>query len=100
MSVTVIAMIGSVTRWGPDPRGRLANAAMDLYARRGYDETTVAQIAERAGLTERTFFRHFKDKREVLFAGSELLERAIASGVAGAPQSASPIEAAAAGVEA
>ena len=63
-------------RWEPDARGRLREAAMELYAERGYEQTTVADIAERAGLTARTFFRHFADKREVLFAGSEALRRA------------------------
>jgi len=54
-------------RWQPDARGRLAQAAIELYGERGYDATAVAHIAERAGLTERTFFRHYADKREVLF---------------------------------
>ena len=56
-------------RWQPDARGRLEQAALELYTERGFDETTVADIAERAGLTERTFFRYFTDKREVLFWG-------------------------------
>ncbi len=64
-------------RWQPDARGRLALAAVDLYSERGYDATAVAQIAERAGLTERTFFRHYPGKREVLFAGSELQNRLV-----------------------
>ena len=63
-----------MTRWEPDARGRLAQAALELYAERGFDGTTVADIAERAGLTERTFFRHFADKREVLFAGGDALD--------------------------
>ncbi len=57
-------------RWEPDAQGRLQQAAMALYTERGFDQTTVAEIAERAGLTERTFFRYFADKREVLFGGS------------------------------
>ena len=56
-------------RWEPDAQGRLQQAALALYTERGFDQTTVAEIAERAGLTERTFFRYFADKREVLFAG-------------------------------
>ena len=60
-------------RWEPDARGRLVKAAMELYGERGFEQTTVAEIAERAGLTERTFFRHFADKREVLFAGAGAL---------------------------
>ena len=69
-----------MARWQPDARGRLAHAALELYAERGYEQTTVAEIAQRAGLTARTFFRHFADKREVLFGGSELLgERLVAA---------------------
>ena len=56
---------------------------MELYLERGYEQTTVADIAERAGLTSRTFFRHFADKREVLFAGSEALEQALVDGARG-----------------
>ena len=73
-------------RWQPDSRGRLQEAALALYSERGFDQTTAAQIAARAGLTERTFFRHFADKREVLFGGSALLEERIVAGVAGAPR--------------
>lgn len=98
MSAAVIAMIGAMTRWGPDARGRLAKAAMELYAKRGYDQTTVAEIADRAGLTERTFFRHFADKREVLFAGSNDLRDLLVNAVAGTPSSAAPIEAVATGL--
>jgi len=87
-------------RWQPDARGRLEKAAMELYAERGFDQTTVAQIAERAGLTERTFFRHFADKREVLFAGSAQLQDLMVETVAGAPASVAPIDAVAAGIDA
>jgi AcrR family transcriptional regulator len=87
-------------RWQPNARGRLEKAAMELYAERGFDQTTVAQIAERAGLTERTFFRHFADKREVLFAGSGQLQDLLVETVAGAPASATPIDAVAAGIDA
>jgi AcrR family transcriptional regulator len=66
---------------------------MDLYVERGFDQTTVADIAERAGLTERTFFRHYADKREVLFAGQELLHELITNALAAVPGSACPIEA-------
>ncbi|RAG86876.1 TetR family transcriptional regulator [Streptacidiphilus pinicola] len=86
-------------RWEPNGRGRLAQAALDLYVERGFDQTTVAEIAERAGLTERTFFRHFADKREVLFDGSSLLQQSMVDAVAAAPASASPMEAAAAALE-
>ena len=73
---------------------------MELYSEHGFEQTTVAEIAKRAGLTERTFFRHFADKREVLFGGSGTLQEVIVSAVAAAPDSAAPIDAAAAGVEA
>jgi AcrR family transcriptional regulator len=100
MSATAITIIKGVTRWEPNARGRLAQAAMELYSERGFEQTTVAEIAERAGLTERTFFRHFADKREVLFAGAGALQELVVSAVASAPDSAAPIAAAAAGVEA
>ena len=73
---------------------------MELYGERGFEQTTVAEIAERAGLTERTFFRHFADKREVLFAGAGALEELLVSTVANAPDLLTPIDAAAAGIEA
>jgi AcrR family transcriptional regulator len=87
-------------RWEPDARGRLMQAAFALYSERGFEQTTVAEIAKRAGLTERTFFRHFADKREVLFAGADALQELLVSTVASAPDSAAPIDAAAAGLEA
>jgi AcrR family transcriptional regulator len=87
-------------RWEPDSRARLEHAALSLYGERGFEKTTVAEIAERAGLTERTFFRHFADKREVLFAGSSVLQEQMVTAVADAPGSAAPIDAVAAGLEA
>jgi AcrR family transcriptional regulator len=78
-------------RWEPNARGRLVQAAMQLFAERGYVETTARDIAERAGLTERTFFRHFADKREILFSNSHELEQLIADAIAAAPASATPI---------
>ena len=87
-------------RWEPDSRGRLEQAALALYGESGFEATTVAEIAERAGLTERTFFRYFADKREVLFGGAAMLQELLVSGVSGAPDSASPIEAVLAALEA
>jgi AcrR family transcriptional regulator len=78
-----------MSRWQPDARARLQEAALALYGERGYEETTVAEIAERAGLTKRTFFRHFTDKREVLFSGSELLEQQMVAAIEAASASAS-----------
>lgn len=86
-------------RWEPGARERLVVAAVDLFTEQGYDATTVAQIAGRAGVTKSTFFRHFSDKREVLVAGQEILSRLLAEGIAGAPADASPLEAVAAGLE-
>jgi AcrR family transcriptional regulator len=63
----------TVSRWAPDARERLETAALDLFVANGYEETTVAQIADRAGLNRATFFRHFADKREVLFGGEDVL---------------------------
>ena len=100
MSVAVITTMLSMTRWEPNARGRLEKAAMELFRERGFDQTTVAQIAERAGLTERTFFRHFADKREILFAGATELHELVVAAVASAPDSATPLQAAIAGIEA
>jgi AcrR family transcriptional regulator len=74
-------------------------AAVDLFTEQGYDATTVAQIAERARVTKSTFFRHFPDKRELLVAGQEVLSRLLAEGIAKAPETASPLEAVAAGLD-
>ncbi|MER6626641.1 TetR family transcriptional regulator [Streptomyces sp. NPDC000987] len=63
-----------MSRWKPDARGRLEKAAMELYNDKGFDATTVAEIAARAGVTERTFYRHFADKREVLFQPNALAD--------------------------
>lgn len=87
-------------RWQPGARERLADAALDLYLERGFDEATVADIAERAGVTERTFFRHFADKREVLFQGSARLEELVVGTIADASADATPFDAAIAGVRA
>lgn len=89
-----------MTRWEPDSQGRLEQAALALYGERGFDQTTVEEIARRAGVTERTFFRHFADKREVLFAGSDALKVLMVEAVSGAPRSATPMAAAAAAIEA
>jgi AcrR family transcriptional regulator len=89
-----------VTRWEPNARGRLAEAALELFGERGFEQTTVEDIARRAGLTKRTFFRYFGDKREVLFAGGEEFQGLFVTGLAGAPASASPMEAIALTLEA
>lgn len=89
-----------MTRWEPGARGRLERAAMELYGEQGFEQTTVAEIAKRAGLTERTFFRHFADKREVLFAGARDLRELLVGAVADAPASLAPLDAVAAGLEA
>jgi AcrR family transcriptional regulator len=82
-----------VARWEPNASGRLTEAAMALFAERGYAKTTVEDIAKRAGLTERTFFNHFSDKREVLFAGSEQFVNQVVDAIRAAPRSASPLDA-------
>ncbi|MBT2232241.1 TetR family transcriptional regulator [Nonomuraea sp. NEAU-A123] len=86
-------------RWEPNARGRLEQAALELYGERGFEQTTVAEIAKRAGLTERTFFRHFADKREVLFWGQGALQELLVHAVADAPDSVAPIDAIAAALE-
>jgi AcrR family transcriptional regulator len=100
MSVTVITYDRAMGRWEPNARGRLAQAAMALYAERGFEQTTVAEIAARAGLTERTFFRHFADKREVLFYGTDMARDLLTRAVADAPASATPAEAVGAALQA
>ena len=106
-AITVASMSAGViteydrwmARWEPDSRGRLEAAALALYGERGFDDTTVAEIAGRAGLTERTFFRYFADKREVLFSGAGALQELLVSAVASAPDSAAPIDAVVAALE-
>ncbi|GAA5113693.1 TetR family transcriptional regulator [Pseudonocardia adelaidensis] len=79
-------------RWAPGTAERLQRAALELFATRGFEQTTATEIAESVGLTERTFFRHFSDKREVLFHGQNLLVQAFVDGVATAPPGGSAIE--------
>jgi AcrR family transcriptional regulator len=98
MSAAVVSTIRAMGRWEPNARGRLEEAAMELYGEQGFDRTTVAEIAARAGLTERTFFRHYADKREVLFGGSTLLAERLAAAVGGA-DSMTPLGAVAAALE-
>ena len=70
-----------MARWDPGTEQRLRKAALELFTEHGYDDVTVTQIAERAGITRRTFFRYFPDKREVLFAGAERLPGTLAEAV-------------------
>jgi AcrR family transcriptional regulator len=86
-------------RWEPDARYRLVEAALVLFSDKGYDNTTVAEIADRAGVTKSTFFRHFPDKRELLAAGQDTLSRLLVDGIAGSPTDASPLAAVGAGLE-
>ncbi|GHF06460.1 TetR family transcriptional regulator [Streptomyces morookaense] len=87
-------------RWKPNAPGRLATAALELYSERGFEQTTVAEIAKRAGLTERTFFRHYADKREVLFAGAPAMRELFVQAVSDAPRSAAPVDLLVAGFDA
>jgi AcrR family transcriptional regulator len=80
-------------RWEPDAESRFRAAAIELFGEIGYEQTTVAAIAERAGLTARTFFRYFADKREVLFNGSERLQQTMVDALTQAPAEASAIDA-------
>jgi AcrR family transcriptional regulator len=88
-----------MSRWKPDAAGRLIKAAITLFDQQGYEDTTVADIAAAAGLTKRTFFRYFADKREVLFSGSEELVHLWLEAVAAAPADADPLAAATAGFD-
>jgi AcrR family transcriptional regulator len=89
-----VMRLGTITydvgmgRWEPGARARLERAALALFAEHGYDDTTVAEIADRAGLTKSTFFRHFADKREVLFGGQDLLLELFSNAIKSAPPSA------------
>ncbi len=98
VTVPDIAYNPPVGRWEPNAQGRLEQAALDLYVEQGFDETTVAEIAARAGLTERTFFRHFADKREVLFRGRELAD-ALGAAIDAAPAATTPLDAVAGALE-
>ena len=80
-------------RWEPNARGRLAQAALTLYAEQGFEQTTAAEIARAAGLTERTFFRHFADKREVLFYGTDVMQELLVRAIADAPPGATAMDA-------
>lgn len=93
MSLSVITRLVSMGRWEPDAAGRLLEAALELFSERGYEQTTVADIAQKAGVTERTFFRYYADKREVLFGGGTELEATVVASIAAAPSSAAPLEA-------
>ena len=88
-----------MARWEPGARERLLVAAMELFTEQGYDATTVTAIAERAGVTKSTFFRHFPDKRALLEAGQETLSTLLVEGIAAAPDDAGPLDAVAAGLE-
>lgn len=98
VTVPDIAYNPPVGRWEPNAQGRLKQAALDLYVEQGFDATTVAEIAARAGLTERTFFRHFADKREVLFRGRELAD-ALGAAIDAAPAATTPLDAVAGALE-
>jgi AcrR family transcriptional regulator len=78
---------------------RLVRAALELFSEQGYDRTTVAEIAARAGLTKSTFFRHSPDKREILFLGQGQMYELLRTGIAGAPADATPLEMVAAGLD-
>jgi AcrR family transcriptional regulator len=82
----------TVSRWAPNARERLENAALELFVENGYEETTVAQIADRAGMNRATFFRHFADKREVLFGGEDVLAGLFADAIRAAPPGATLTE--------
>ncbi len=93
MAVAVNVYDRAMSRWKPNARGRLEQAAFDLFLKRGYDQTTVADIAKRAGLTERTFFRHYADKREVLFGDASALRAELVRALGAVSPELSAIEA-------
>src|SRR5438128_1901480 len=83
--------VKGMARWEQGAQERLKKAALELFLERGFDQTTVPQITARAGLTTRTFFRHFADKREVLFAGEEVIPALVADLIAQAPAELAPL---------
>ena len=91
-SASVITYDRAVARWAPGARGRLQEAAFELYGENGFEQTTVGEIAARAGVTERTFYRYFADKREVFFDGSQALTDFLVAAVAAGPAGAGPLE--------
>src|SRR5207302_1561898 len=91
-SVAVVTTLEGMARWEPGTAERLQKAALRLFATQGFEQTTTAEIAQSVGLTERTFFRHFSDKREVLFHGQQYLVQAFLDGVQAAPPGAAAIE--------
>jgi AcrR family transcriptional regulator len=100
MSLSDIKYDDGMSRWEPDGRRRLEEAALSLYAEQGFEHTTAAEIADRAGLTARTFFRHFGDKREVLFGNERALEDLLVTTITSAPDDLAAIDAIAAGLRA
>jgi AcrR family transcriptional regulator len=88
-----------MARWEPNARERLGRAALEIFAEQGYEATSVAQIADRAGLAKSSFFRHFADKREVLFGGQDVLADLVSEGVRKADPAATPIECVAAALQ-
>jgi AcrR family transcriptional regulator len=82
-----------MTRWEPGSRERLQGAALDLFSRQGFENTTVAEIATQAGVNRRTFFRHFTDKRDVLFAGAAELEALLVGRTVDAQSNLAPLDA-------
>ena len=91
-SAAVILYTGGMGRWEPGTAERLQKAALDLFTTRGFEQTTAAEIARAAGLTQRTFFRYFGDKRDVLFYGQDLFVQAFLSGIDAAPPDAPAME--------
>ena len=92
MTCNVITYTGPMSRWAPDASERLERAAIDLFDERGFDAVTVPEIAARAGLTTRTFFRHFADKREVLFGFEAGMTSTVSEMMSGLPATMDPLE--------
>lgn len=100
-ALDAIATLVGVSRWEPDAVGRLQAAALELFAEQGFERTTVAEITQRAGLTTRTFFNHFTDKREVLFKPlSGMQKEVVTRGIADCSTALSPLDAVLTGLQA
>ncbi|WP_433728617.1 TetR family transcriptional regulator [Actinoplanes sp. CA-051413] len=80
-------------RWEHGSEERLKQAAMELFDEQGFEDTTAVQIAARARVTTRTFFRYFPDKEEVLFAEADGLNEALVQELFQAADVSDPLQA-------
>jgi AcrR family transcriptional regulator len=80
-------------RWEQGSAERMKQAAMELFEEQGFEATSAVQIAERARVTTRTFFRYFPDKDEILFADADVLNEALVQELLRTPDLTQPLQA-------